>query len=283
VDLFHVQFKREQIGFSHLLAKRAPVVWTEHGVLNGRISTVLRSSYRRAATYADQIICVSDAVAASVEAAVSPSSASKISVIPNPADTTRFAPPTDGQRADARQKLGLPPDALVVAWVGRLSPSKQPETAAKVARVWPGHVLVAGEGPRFDELTRIAEGMENLHVLGRVDPLPVYHAADVLLFTSSGAGEGYPTTTMLEAAACGLSIVANSAAGADSILAEMGATTLDEHANSQDWVRTLTDATHVDHRTRARQWAISHDVQSWSARHAGVFEAAASRSRRAQK
>jgi glycosyltransferase involved in cell wall biosynthesis len=53
--------------------------------------------------------------------------------IPNPVDTTRFSPPSADERRAARAELGLAPDDVVAAFVGRLSREKG---AVELATAW---------------------------------------------------------------------------------------------------------------------------------------------------
>jgi len=112
ISYFHMQFKREQIGFTSALARLAPVVWTEHGrFLSGRRGRALAAAYRHAAHNVAAIICVSDVVAADVER-ITPLR-TRVEVIPNAIDVVRNAPPTPTAKLDARRVLGLPLDGHV--------------------------------------------------------------------------------------------------------------------------------------------------------------------------
>src|SRR4051794_26885115 len=72
-DLFHAQFKREQVGLTDLLARQAPVIWTEHGRFpTGTGARALAAGYRQAARKVGAIICVSRAVADELRGIVGP-------------------------------------------------------------------------------------------------------------------------------------------------------------------------------------------------------------------
>ena len=106
----------------------------------------------------------------------------------------------------ARRALGLPEDALVVAFVGRLTQIKRPdrfvEVAEELARRRPeAAFVVVGEGGLLEAVRRQAAGLgERFRTVGfRPDVATAYRACDVLLLTSDN--EGMPLT-LVEAALC---------------------------------------------------------------------------------
>lgn len=112
-------------------------------------------------------------------------------------------------REAAREALGLPADATVVAWVGALADEKRPLLAvASVAATDGAFLLIAGEGPlRSTVAAACARELPGRHVLaGLVVPLaPVWAAADAVLLTSRT--EGMPGV-LIEAALHGVPAVA---------------------------------------------------------------------------
>lgn len=130
-----------------------------------------------------------------------------------------FDRPTPAQRLAARRRLGLPPEAPVVAVVNRLDEEKQPELMLKVIALLrerlPGlRVAVAGSGPLEADVRAIIarRGLaRNIALLGRVDNVvEIMSAADVLLLTSRY--EGCPNVA-LEAQHVGIPVVATDAGG----------------------------------------------------------------------
>lgn len=89
-----------------------------HGRLARVATWPVRAEYRRA----DAFGCISRAIEAEALAAGWPRD--RVHYMPNPVDVTRFAPATDEARAAARDRLSIPRDACVVAYVGRLSREK---------------------------------------------------------------------------------------------------------------------------------------------------------------
>jgi glycosyltransferase involved in cell wall biosynthesis len=139
----------------------------------------------------------------------------KVFYLPHGVDTRRFRAPGPGERAALRGQLGLPQDALVVAWTGRLLRGKGLETLLDAFAVVaadddrPMLLLVgSGEGQALsveaDVRARAAEGP----LAGRVvfagaadDVAPWLRAADVFAFPSEYEALGL---SLLEAAASGL-------------------------------------------------------------------------------
>lgn len=147
-------------------------------------------------------------------------------VVPPGVDLARFAPATDEARAAARRRLELDDDALVVLCVSRLVPRKGidvlVQAAARLVEEYPTlQVLVAGEGRDRDRLAQLAEAMHApVRFLGPVgdDELPgLYGAGDVfaMLCRDRWLGleqEGFGIV-FLEAAACGLPVIAGRSGG----------------------------------------------------------------------
>ncbi|GAA1310849.1 D-inositol-3-phosphate glycosyltransferase [Pseudonocardia xinjiangensis] len=142
-------------------------------------------------------------------------------------DLVRFTP---GDRAVSRSVLGLPPDAIVLAFVGRIQPLKAPDVllraAAELLRRDPALrsrlvVLVAGgpSGSGLAEPTALHELGASLGITDVLRFLPpqtreslahVYRAADVAAVPSYNESFGL---VALEAQACGTPVVAAQVGG----------------------------------------------------------------------
>lgn len=270
VDFFHVQYKREQIGFTSLLAEKAPVVWTEHGrFLRGPKGALLAEGYKRAARHAAVVICVSDEVADDVRRVVGPKP--RIEVIENSVDTRALRPPNPEAKARARIALGVAEDVPVLLWIGRLHPQKRPAFALELARQWPGVTIIAGDGELRGEIEASAAEIPRAFLLGHVDETtPLFQAADVMAFTSTG-GEGFPTT-IVEAAAHGVVVVGDESSGVGRLLRDMGTDPLPEGATVNDWVDALLGSISRDRSIEVREWAERHDERLWTQSHRGIFE-----------
>lgn len=139
--------------------------------------------------------------------------------MPNPVETEEFRPAPAGEGADWRRSHGIPADAQVVIYVGRLSPEKGlvplMRGFAGVARLNPlAFLLIIGDGairPELDALARsLGVDSQQIRFTGRVDVREVpdwLRAADVFALTSPN--EGFPCS-LLEAMSVGLpSVVSN--------------------------------------------------------------------------
>ncbi|WP_312986322.1 D-inositol-3-phosphate glycosyltransferase [Crossiella cryophila] len=151
----------------------------------------------------------------------------QVAVVPPGVDLERFTP--DG-RAAARAELGLAPDAVVLAFVGRIQPLKAPDVllhaAAEMINRDPGLrarlvVLIVGgpSGTGLDRPTVLHELAARLGIAELVRFLPprpgaalatVYRAADVVAVPSHSESFGL---VALEAQACGTPVVAAAVGG----------------------------------------------------------------------
>lgn len=144
----------------------------------------------------------------------------RVTFLANGVDTERFAPVDAATRLAAREKLGLPSDAIVVAGLGRLHPQKNWPVFARVAARFPQvRFIIAGTGPEEAGLRKIMadEAIDNLQLLGFRDARTVLAAADVFLLTSDY--EGTPMI-LLEAMACALPCVVSGVDGCLEILGD---------------------------------------------------------------
>jgi len=204
------------------LARLAPVLWTEHGVLPERgLRSGILGPYRSAARHARAIVCVSTGVRDQLDRLLS-ASRPPLVAIPNGIDIDRFSPPSADERAAARSHYGIPEGAVVVGSVGRLHANKQIDLAVMAVAQIPNAVLViAGSGPDESRLRRLAKG-GNVRFLGHVDDVaPVYRALDTLVFTSLGEGFGL---VVAEAASVGVPTVAVEGSRAEELATRLGGT-----------------------------------------------------------
>lgn len=147
----------------------------------------------------------------------------RVTTIHNGIDLEVFHPRRE-QRAAARQRLGLPADAFIIAGIGRLSYQKNfalfiDVAAAVVAQRPTAYFVIAGTGPEEQQLRERAARLgvdQRLRFLGYVDDMPgLYPAVDALLLTSRY--EGLPIT-ILEAMATGTTIVSSKLDGVAEIM-----------------------------------------------------------------
>jgi len=141
----------------------------------------------------------------------------------NGVNVKRFSP----GRSDVRRELGLPTDAPIVGYVGRLTRDKGipdlVEAFDAILETEPGaHLLLVGWVDAAEDrlppyIQRRIQSHPRIHCTGFVeDTAPYYRAMDVMVLPS--LREGFPNV-VLEAAASGIPVIATDVTGArDSIV-----------------------------------------------------------------
>jgi glycosyltransferase involved in cell wall biosynthesis len=162
----------------------------------------------------------------------------RMEVIPNGVDLARFRPADPAERLHLRSRIGLPPDAEVIAFIGSLNARKGIDVLAdawlELSRRPTAHLVLVGpseDGPHADSRQRqftrrikhelhSAPGRERVLFTGAVDDVSDYlRAADVFVFPSRR--EGMPNA-VLEALACGIPSVLTPFPGLTSELGRPG-------------------------------------------------------------
>jgi len=131
---------------------------------------------------------------------------------------------SDGERAEIRRVTGIPADAFVVGWVGRMTAVKRtPDVLQAFRRLGerrPDAILcLVGDGPDRPRLERLAHELgiaKRCRFVGyQHDVGPFYSAIDVLLLPS--ANEGTPVS-VIEALAAGRPVVATRVGGVPDVV-----------------------------------------------------------------
>jgi D-inositol-3-phosphate glycosyltransferase len=199
--------------------------------------------------------------------------------IPPGVDLERFTP---GSQQAARAAMGLPPDAVVLAFVGRIQPLKAPDVllraAAEMLHRDPAlrarlRLLVVGgpSGTGLAEPTALQElavvlGIPDLVRFappqGGADLAAVYRAADVVAVPSHNESFGL---VALEAQACGTPVVAAAVGGLPVAVADETSGLLVEGHRASDWADALSAVALHPSRARAlASGAIEHALHfSW--------------------
>lgn len=149
--------------------------------------------------------------------------ARKVITIQNGVDVSRFG---IGSSAEARQRLGISGDRLVIGTVGRLDPVKdQAGLIEAFSRLRGKHsealLVIVGDGPcreRLAELTARLGLQDRVLLLGERRDIPeILMALDVFVLPSVAEGM---SNTVLEAMASGLPVVATRVGGSPELVEE---------------------------------------------------------------
>lgn len=119
-------------------------------------------------------------------------------------------PPADG--SDVRARVGIPEDAPLVLYVGRIASGKGLEhLVAAACELKQAHVVVVGPDDRHG-VAAMLRGAERVHVLPPTDspPFDLYRAADVFVLPSAGESFGMVAA---EAASVGTPVVVTDRTG----------------------------------------------------------------------
>jgi phosphatidyl-myo-inositol dimannoside synthase len=176
--------------------------------------------------------------------------------IPPGVDGTFFRPSTAAQRAAARQRLGIAPDAEVVFHLSRLVPRKGADTliraVAQLKDTRPNLVALIAWGRGRDEqrLRRLATKLRApVRFLGRVptdELVATFGAADVFSHVCRNRWGGLEQEgfgiIFLEAAACGIPQIAGNSGGAgDAVLDGVTGRVVDPPTDVGAVARALTE------------------------------------------
>jgi len=292
MDVLHAHHPFLALGFAARARRQGgqPIVFTSHTrydlyaryylpFLPARTAAALMSALvRRAIRQCDLILAVSDA-ARDMLAAMRV--AAPVEVVTNGIELERFAAAQPAARAD----LGLPPEAFMALYVGRLGPEKNLplllHAFAHAAPLTPRAVLaLVGDGPLAGDLRRQAAELGLRHrvlFLGRYpnEDIPALAAAADLFVTAS-VSEGHPIT-VIEALAAGCPVVAFRAPGIQETIRDdengLLAPAADPALLGQALARLVLDP---DLRARlalgARASAAQYDIRLTTRRILGCYE-----------
>ncbi len=139
-------------------------------------------------------------------------------VAPTGVDLQRFS---KGDGNIIRKRLGIPLDAVVIGYVGRLASEKNLEFLSRsiaeyLKKETKVHFLVGGDGPLKDTVKKIFNDQrvgKRLHLAGMLkdqDLVDAYHAMNIFAFASLSETQGI---VLVEAMAAGVPVVAIDAPG----------------------------------------------------------------------
>jgi glycosyltransferase involved in cell wall biosynthesis len=197
-------------------ARRVPLVVTIHNLWPAAASGAARAALRFVARRA-ALIAVSEAVAESIRR-VLPHAA--VTVIGNGIEIDEFQ---DGDGPAVRRELGIPPDATLIGYFGRLTREKGADLALAAISILASRrpearLLVAGDGPERAALEGTA-GPEVCFLGERSDVPTLLAACDAVLIPSRAEGQ---SLVALEAMAAGRPIVAADVGGLGAMVRAIG-------------------------------------------------------------
>lgn len=233
--------------FGSRKSARPIVIRTKHNEFAISDHVINRYLYGR---FFDAIVCISRAILSQVEAKRYVRG-KRLFLIPSACDANRFQQAGEA-RERMRREFRIGRDEIAVAMTGRLRPEKGHDVLLRsipqIVRDAPQcKFLLIGSGSRHGELSRrLEEGnlAQNVILTGFRDDVPeCLSAADIYVQPSLSEGLG---TSVLEASAAGLSIIASDTGGIPDIV-ESGATGVlvpvgDNQALAREVVRLANDA-----------------------------------------
>ena len=235
-----------------------PLVSTFHTLDRVKAEVDLADDSEHRSEEEARIIGCSDSVLASCDDEVAQlvrlygADPSRVEIVAPGVDHAFFAP---GQRRQARRAVDLPEDGRMLLFVGRIQPLKGLEVAvralAELADRCPDAFLVVVGGPSGPsgqaEVDRMHKLVADLGLADRVRFVPpqahellstYYRAADVCVVPSRSESFG---RVALEAAACGIPVVASSVGGLTSLVEDGRTGFLVEGRDPADFAAALVE------------------------------------------
>ncbi|MCU1593574.1 MAG: UDP-Glycosyltransferase/glycogen phosphorylase [Frankiales bacterium] len=210
--------------------------------------------------------------------------ASRVVTIAPGVDLEQFRP---GEASGARTRLGIPPDAVLLLFVGRLQPLKAPDVlllaAQRMLSLDPTlkgrlHVAVVGgpSGSGLDEPAVLRDLAAQLDVTVRFEPPQSpsrlrdwYVAADLVAVPSHNESFGL---VALEAQACGTPVVATRVGGLMTTVADGVSGLLVDGHSPDDWAQALLKG--LASASLLSLGAVEHaSAYSWNRTASGLLEA----------
>jgi len=190
--------------------QRTPYIVTQHvamvsfggGLIDPLLATAYRTAGRDVLRRARHVAFVSENVRDWFTQHVAPDL--RASLIPNAVDTSLFHVASDAERAAAREAFGIPRDAAVVLFAGRLVPKKHVRSLVDVLGHTDAHLFVVGDGPERDALAALGQRVTHVPRIPHARMPEAFAAADAFALPSTG--EGLPLS-LIEALASGLPCV----------------------------------------------------------------------------
>lgn len=265
VDIVHThEFRSNVIGLICARLRRIPVVATCHGWIANNAKGKLRVLLDRLALYFfDHIIVVSLKLRSQLNR--QGIRLARITALPNAVAFEKFLRVTDG--TSFREELGVGPETVLVANIGRLSPEKGQAEFIEAARaVVPGHpdmrfilIGVGPDRPKLEKLARDGGISDKIVFCGyRADMPRIYSSLDLVV--QSSYTEGMPNV-ILEAAAMEVPVIATNVGGTSEIIEHDVSGTLIESGSTEQIAFAMRDFMHNRAKYRNLANAARQSVQ----------------------
>lgn len=278
-DVIHLHSSKAGLAGRLAVRGRRCTVFQPHGwsfeAVTGPVRRAAILWERHAASWADAIVCVSQAER---ERGVRQGVRGPYRVVPNGVDLTSLREAGPDDRAAARRQLGLNGGPLAVC-VGRIDRAKGQDLCVEAWSSFVGvpgaQLILVGDGP--DRRALESRAGPGIRLVGARDDVPVWlAAADVVVAPSRWEGM---SLSVLEAMAVGRSVVAFDAPGMRELLGEEAGAVVpvgDVRALAEALVRRLVEPRlRAEEGRRARHRAErSHDFATTAQQIADLYAAA---------
>lgn len=239
-DLIHTHMPLSSVAARLVLPAGVPIIHTEHNMWD-RHHVMTRTANRLTVRKLSSVVAVSQAVSDSMHLGprILSGGLQKRVVLHGP--DLRLVRSGPEARAQARERLGIRPEALVIGTVGNLTPKKNQSMLmdAHQALVEEGmdvELVIIGSGPLESELSHYARGLsssDRIHMLGlRTDVADLLPGLDVFCLSSKFEGL---SIALLEAMASNVACVSTPAGGVIEVI---------EHRRS-GWLTESHDLRHL--------------------------------------
>ncbi len=191
--------------------------------------------------------------------------------VPHAVENARFAdaPDAEEQARRWREEIGIPDDAPVVLFAGKLGKKKAPDVLldAFLRLEHEGaHLAVVGSGPMEDKLMTQTEDDAHVHFLGfqNQSQMPVvYRLGDVFVLPSRGPGETWGLAVN-EAMACGRPVVVTERVGCAPDLVDESNGRIVSSEDDSALAGVLDDLLADRDELRAMGQCSAERIQNWS-------------------
>lgn len=224
IDILHIHSAPFDFSICALFSKVRTTIFTAHG-MPIFLDFISNCQNLLGLNYVDRIVTVSDEIRDDFNKRLK-IPARKFEIIKNGVDLSIFKPNRNKSKAKAlKQVIGIPPEAFVIASVGRLEVVKNYDMLIRAFKkllsttVVPIHLALIGDGNLRKELGDLSQNLdiaEQVSFLGsRDDVAEILDIVDVFVLTSLTEGT---SISVLEAQAKGIPTLASNVGGNGQII-----------------------------------------------------------------